>query len=112
MAHLYVRGARLSLEQRKNHMLEEWHNLLEYTKTINAFNVHFAAMRVAADMFFEFKDFKNAIMTYKNMKTYCEDYKRYKEKILCYSQIGYIFRLLTEHEKAIKYFRKELELAW
>ena len=92
-------------------MLDEWHNLLEYTKTINAFNVHFAAMRAGADMFFEFKDFKNAIMTYKNMKTYCEDYKRYKEKILCYSQIGYIFRLLTEHEKAIKYYRKQLELA-
>jgi hypothetical protein len=42
-------------------------------------------MFLEADIYLEFKDFKNAIKKYKKVKVFCEDRKKFREKIICYA---------------------------
>ena len=60
----------------------------------------------------EFRNFEKSLKYYRKAKKLSEKWSRYKEKLLMYQQIGYIFRLLKEHESAIKQFRKMLQLSW
>ena len=56
----------------------------------------------------EFRQFQKAYKYYRKAKQVCEKWKRYREKLLMYHQIGYICRLLNDHERAIKQFKKML----
>jgi|LauGreDrversion4_2_1035121.scaffolds.fasta_scaffold148122_2 hypothetical protein len=48
------------------------------------FLLSFNAKKIEADIYLEFKDFHNAIQKYKKLKSFCDDRKRYKEKIVLY----------------------------
>jgi hypothetical protein len=76
------------------------------------FILQYHALKFEGDIRLEFKDFRSAILSYKRLKTFCDDRKRYKEKIVCYGQLGTLHALLEEHVTAIRYFHKMLELAW
>lgn len=76
------------------------------------FLLQFNAMKIEGDIHLEFKDFKAAMLSYKKLKSFCEDKRRFREKIVCYGQLGYVHSLLDEQATAIKYFHKMLELAW
>ena len=60
----------------------------------------------------EFKDFKSALQSYRRLKSFCDGKKRFKEKIVCYGQIGHVHSLQDEHNSSIKFYHKMLELAW
>ena len=76
------------------------------------FSLAYNALKIEADIYLEFKDFKNAILKYKKLKEFCDERKRYKEKIVCYAQLGHSHGLLDMHTTAVKYYHKMLELAW
>jgi hypothetical protein len=44
----------------------------------------FNAKKIEADIYLEFKDFHSAIKKYKKLKSFCDDRKRFKEKIVLY----------------------------
>ena len=56
----------------------------------------------------EFRSFPQAIVYYRKAKKVCERYQRYREKLLMYQQIGYMYRLMKDHEEAVKQFQKML----
>ena len=64
------------------------------------------ALKLEGDMYIEFKDFKNAIQKYKRLKSFCDDRKQFREKIVCYGQLGLVYTLLDDYNTAIKYFHK------
>jgi tetratricopeptide (TPR) repeat protein len=74
--------------------------------------INYNAIKIEGDIHLEFKDFKAALGVYKRLKRYCDDKKRYREKIVCYGQMGYVYAMQDEHNQAIKYYHKQLELAW
>jgi len=49
------------------------------------FSLAYNALKIEADIYLEFKDFKNTILKYKKLKEFCDERKRYKEKIVCYA---------------------------
>ena len=51
------------------------------------FSLAYNALKIEADIYLEFKDFKNTILKYKKLKEFCDERKRYKEKIVCLSLI-------------------------
>lgn len=57
------------------------------------FIMQYNALKVKGDIFLEFKDFKQALHAYKKLKNFCDDKKRYKEKIVCYGQIGQVYTI-------------------
>lgn len=48
------------------------------------FNLAFNALKLEADILLEFKDFSNAIIKYKKLKSFCEDKRKFREKTICY----------------------------
>lgn len=68
---------------------------------MNSFELVFLTLKVLGDIFLDFKDLTEALRVYRNAKIYCEDFKRYKEKLVMYEQIGYTYRLMKENEKAV-----------
>lgn len=69
-------------------------------------------MKVKGEIFLEFKDFQNSIKYFKKIKNLCDQKELFQEKIYCYEQLGILYKLINDHFNAIKYFRKQLELAW
>ncbi len=94
------------MEGKKSSLLTVWLRGVEISKLIGDFVLIFNAMKLAGDIFLEFKDFSNALKSFQSLKRFCDEKKRYKEKILCYEQIGLCYRLLEDHNQAIKFFRK------
>jgi hypothetical protein len=66
----------------------------------------FNAKKIEADIYLEFKDFHSAIKKYKKLKSFCDDRKRFKEKIVLYGQLGHVYSLLDNHTASLKYFHK------
>lgn len=60
------------------------------------FVLYYNASKIEGSIYLEFRDFKNAIRVYKRLKNYCDDKKRYKEKIVCYGQLGHVFSIIDE----------------
>jgi hypothetical protein len=58
------------------------HNMLSEQEE---FSLAYSALKLEADIYLEFKDFKNAIQKYKTLKVFCEERKRLREKIICYA---------------------------
>ena len=50
----------------------------------------------------EFRSFTQAIKFYRLAKKLSEKNHDYKDKLLMYQQLGYVYRLTTEHEEALK----------
>ena len=69
-------------------------------------------MRIKGEIYLEFKDFNNALKSFVDLKHYCDEKGKFKEKVICYEQIGICHRILNDHYSAIKYFRRQLGLAW
>lgn len=72
----------------------------------------YTSMKFLGDIYLEFRDFKNALLTYKRLKSFCDDRRHYREKIVCYGQLGLVHSLLDNFNQAIKFYHKQLELAW
>ena len=77
-----------------------------FTEGIEDFALAYNALKIEGDIFMEFKDFKSSLQAYRRLKNFCDDRKKYREKIICYGQIGHIYTVLDDHNSAIKYFHK------
>lgn len=56
----------------------------------------------------DFKDLTEAVRVFKSLKILCEDFQKFKEKMFIYEQTGYAYRLMKDHEGAVKSFKKLL----
>lgn len=74
--------------------------------------VVYVVIKAEGDILMELRSIQYAIVTYKELKNFCEDKRIYAEKMATYAQLGYCYRLVRYHAVAVDYFKKQLELAW
>ena len=54
----------------------------------------------------EFKDLNEGHEAFRRVKNECEEKQMLTHKMITYKQLGYIYRLLKQHQKAIDCFKK------
>ena len=78
----------------------------------NEFHCLYWVMKSYGNICLAFKDLNAAKQVFLKMKHECEDNTMYKHKMAIYKQLGYVYRLLAQHQKACSCFKKCLQLAW
>lgn len=69
-------------------------------------------MKCEGDILMDLRLVEAAIVSYKELKNFCEEKRLFNEKMSTYNQLGYCHRLVRYHAVACDYFKKQLELAW
>lgn len=72
----------------------------------------YIVMKSEGDILMDLRSVEAAILTYKEIKNFCEEKQLYTEKMFAYAQLGFCYRLVRYHSVAVDYFKKQLELAW
>lgn len=108
----------LTLEEKLRRFELNWKYVAKLCKALpvtsadTLFDLKYHSYIVRTHVFMEFRSFKSALKYCRKAKQLCEKSLKYMEKLSMYQQLGYIYRLMSENEEAVKQFKKMLQLAW
>ena len=72
------------------------------------FDVHYWVLKTQGDIAMHFKDIKEATTAFVKAKHLCEFFDMYGHKMIVYKQLGFLYRIQSEHMKAASCFKKML----
>jgi len=76
------------------------------------FDMLYYTMKTHVDAAMLFRDIAVALKVLKGMKNTCDDYFKLKHKMFVYGQLGYCHRVTSNYGKAVKCFKKMLQIAY
>ena len=76
------------------------------------FYAQYWTLKTHGNIALSFKDIEEAEKVFVDAKHLCEMKLKLHHKMVVYKQLGYIYRLLTKHQKAANCFKKMLQIAW
>lgn len=97
--------------KQKRLIISKWKNVLELLQNLDA-KLFLVALKCLTDIYIEFDEFEIA-------KNYCFYYKFFanflefpEEVLVSYETLGTIYKFLFQYNKAIKCYKKQIEIAW
>jgi tetratricopeptide (TPR) repeat protein len=97
--------------KQKKAIIIKWKNVMELLQNLNA-KLFIVAMKCLVDIYIEFDEFeigKNFCFYFKFFANYLE---LPEEVMTAYETLGTIYKFLFQYNKAIKCYKKQIEIAW
>ena len=82
-------------------------NLIKDDEKTN-FDIHYWVLKTQGDIAMHFKDIKESTQAFVKAKHLCEFFDMYGHKMIVYKQLGFLYRIQSEHMKAASCFKKML----
>lgn len=99
------------LSKARNNIVMKWKEVINKLITVDI-RLTLHAVKVLGDIFIEFDDYERAKSFYSYFKFLATNLELIDELMQSYECLGIISKFLYRYEKAIIYFKKQIEVAW
>lgn len=95
----------------KSEIIRSWKNVINKLLNIDI-RLALLSIKIQGDIYIEFDDYESARKYYSILKYFAVNLELLEELMLAYECLGTTCKYLFYHEKAINYYKKQIEIAW
>lgn len=95
----------------KKSIISRWKTTLEYLQNLDA-KLFLYALKCLGDIYVEFDEFETAKNFYFYFKFFANYMELLEEVMISYESLGNVYKFLFQYHKAIKCYKKQIEIAW
>lgn len=95
----------------RNNIILKWKDTINKLLNIDI-RLALLSVKILGDIYLEFDDYEKAKSFYSYFKFLATNLELLEELMMAYESLGIVSKFLYKHQKAIAYFKKQIELSW